>query len=73
MLGSALLIDHAVGAQHQRRRNRKTQGLGRLQIDDEVVLGRLLDGEIGGLRATQNPVDEVGGARTDLLRFWGVR
>src|ERR1700730_12892474 len=39
----AHLFDHLVGDGEQRRRNLETERLGRLQIDDEVELGRLQD------------------------------
>ena len=44
------------------RRNRQADLLGGFQIDDQLELRRLLDGQIGGLGAFQNLVDEVSGA-----------
>jgi hypothetical protein len=42
------------------------EGFGRLEIDDQVKLGGLLDGEIGGLGTFQNLVDVRGTAPKPL-------
>jgi len=47
-VGRAILDDLVCPPQH-RRRNCEAERLGCLQIDDQLELGRLLDGEIGGL------------------------
>ena len=44
------------------RRNRHADLLGGFEIDDELKLRRLLDGQVGGLGAFQDPVDKVSGA-----------
>ena len=44
------LLDHLIGPAQQRRRDRQAECLGGLQIDDQLELGGLLDGEVGGLR-----------------------
>ena len=46
----------------KRRRNVEAERLGGREIDDEIEFGRLLDRDVGGLRAAQNLVDIVGGA-----------
>ena len=56
--GCKALFDHLVGAREQRPRNFKTD-----QVDDEVEFGRLLDRDVARLRPTQDPVNELGGAR----------
>jgi hypothetical protein len=38
------LFDHFVGAREQRWRNCEAECLGRLQVDDQLELRRLLDG-----------------------------
>jgi hypothetical protein len=42
--------------------------LGGGQVDNEVVLGRLLDGQVGGLCAMKNLIDEIGGAPVQRLK-----
>ena len=44
------LLDHVIGTSKQRKRNRQPKRFCRLQIDHQLELGRLLDGEIGRLR-----------------------
>jgi hypothetical protein len=46
----------------QRLRDRQPQRLRSLEIDDQLKLRGLLDGEIGGLGALEGLVDEGGGA-----------
>src|SRR6266571_5325891 len=55
--GRCASIDDPIGLEHERRRNRETEGLRGLAIEDLYELGRLLDGEIGGSRAPQDLVD----------------
>src|SRR5262249_41946923 len=55
-------LDHLVGAQQQRFRDRETERLGGRHIDDEIELRRLLDRDISRFRAAQNLVDIVSGA-----------
>ena len=38
------LLDHLIRPRQQRRRDREAEGLGGLEVDHEVELGRLLDG-----------------------------
>src|SRR2546428_8514161 len=54
---SALSLNHFISPRQHIRRYRQADLLGRFQIDDELELCRLLDWEIGGLGAFQNPVD----------------
>jgi hypothetical protein len=46
----------------ERGRDREAERLGRLEVDDQLELGRLLDGEIAGLGAFQNLVHVGRGA-----------
>src|SRR5215510_15322686 len=58
---SRLLCDrspnHFVGTGRDRWRQRQPQGLGGLQVDDELKLGGLFDGEISGPGSFENLVD----------------
>ena len=47
-------LDHFVRPRQHVLRNRQTNLLCRFQIDDQLKLCRLLDGEIGGLAAFQD-------------------
>jgi hypothetical protein len=55
-------LNHLVGAQQERLRDRQPERLRRFKIDDEIVLGRLLDRDVAWLRPAQNFVDQLGGA-----------
>src|SRR5258705_12952199 len=64
------LFDHLVGARKHGRRNGKTERLRGLEIDRQLVLGRCLYREIGGLLALEDAVDIAGRAaiHVDLIR-----
>ena len=47
------------GLQQNRLRDGQPEGLGGLEVDDEHVLGRLLDGQVGWLGALEDLVDIV--------------
>lgn len=51
-------LDHLVGAQHERLRNRDPERPRGLEIDCQLELRRLLDWNVGGLGAMKNPVHE---------------
>ena len=62
-------LDHLVGAADQRQRNGKAEGLGSLQVDDQLDFGGLLDRQIGLLLALENP----GGVATgQAVRFRNI-
>ena len=42
-------LDHLVRPRQQRRRDRQAEGLGRLEVDQQIELGRLRDGKVAGL------------------------
>src|SRR5512138_2396420 len=57
------------GAQQQGLWQREAERLGRLQVDRQLELGWLLDGQIVGARASQDLVDErCGGAEVPRVR-----
>src|SRR5262245_57599315 len=56
------LLDHLIRSYQHIRRNRQADLLCRLEVDDELELRRLLHGQVGGLGAFQNLVDENGGS-----------
>src|SRR5713101_6164939 len=45
------LLDHLIRPQEERLRDRQAEGLGGLEVDDKLELGRLLDGKVRGARA----------------------
>jgi hypothetical protein len=67
------LLDQLVGEDLQAPRNLQLHRARGLQVDDEVVVERLLDRNVGGLRAPQYAVDALGGAAEELLLVGGVR
>ena len=51
------LLDHLVGAAEQYRRHFQPDRLRRLEIDHQLELGRLLDGQLARIRSFENLVD----------------
>src|ERR1700747_1408682 len=51
------LFDHLVGKVEHGQRDREAQRLGGFEVDDQLVLGRLLDREIGRTGALEDAVD----------------
>ena len=56
------LLDHLVGANQNRWRDRKTERLGGLGVDGHREFYRQLDRQVRQLGAAQNAIDIVGGA-----------
>jgi len=54
------LLDHLAGAREQHWRHVEAERFGRLQVENELELGRLLDRQIGGLLAAQDAIDVRG-------------
>ena len=61
------LLDYLVRTQQQRVRDREAERLRRREIDDQLELRGLLDGEIGGLRAFENLIYVSGGATKQVM------
>src|SRR5262244_2557167 len=66
------LLDHLIGPCQQRLRDRQAQRLGRLQIDDQRELGRLLDWYISRFGTLQNLVDEDRGTSPVVKKIRGI-
>ena len=60
------LLDHLIGADQERRRNGEAQQFCSLAVDDQLKLRRLLDRQVGGFGALEDPVHISGGA-TDAV------
>jgi hypothetical protein len=56
----------------KRRRDRQPEGLGRLQVDHQLVLGRLLDREVAGLGALEDLVHVGGGAPKQISKVRSI-
>ena len=57
------LFDCLVGAGEDRLWNRDAERLRSLEVDDQLKLGRLLDGQIGGFLALENSPNVSAGLR----------
>src|SRR5467141_4548111 len=55
------LLDDLIGPHEHRWRNRKTERLGGLHVDDQLELRRLFDGQVAGLRPLEDLVHVSGG------------
>src|SRR5207249_8742726 len=53
------LLNHLLSALPQRLRDREAQRLCGFQVDHQLELGWLLDGDVGGLRTLENLVNEA--------------
>jgi hypothetical protein len=60
-------LDHFVRLEEEQRWHRDPEGLGRLEVDDQLKLHGLLDGQVRGLCAPENLVDIDGAAPKKIL------
>src|SRR6516162_10318681 len=57
----AASLNNLIGGRQQRLRDGEAEGLGGLEVDDELVLGRLLYRQVSRLCALENAGDVLGG------------
>ncbi len=65
-------LDHLVRPRQQRRRDRQAEGLRGLEVDDQLELGGLLDREVAGLGAPEDPVDVDRYASTQVVELFAL-
>src|SRR5205823_11272200 len=65
-------LDHLVGAGEHRGGEVQAERLGGFQIDDQLVLGGLLNRQVGGLGALKNLVDVGGGTTIEIVGIGAV-
>src|SRR6266498_4461948 len=53
---TTLLFDHLIGAGEQRRWHLEAESLSGLEVDDQFVLGRRLDRQVGGFLPLEDAV-----------------
>src|SRR4029453_282157 len=64
--GGAPLFDDLIRPRQQRRRDGEAEGLGGLEVDDQLERCRLLNRKVRRLGPFQNPVHHVRGAPEDV-------
>src|SRR6516225_8092212 len=64
--GHPVLLDQLVGAGEDRGRDRDAERLRCLEVNDQLETGRLLDRQIGGLLALEDPAGISAGLAPDI-------
>ena len=65
-MNSAASFDHLIGAGEQRGRHGEAECLGGLEVDGELELGGLFDGEFGGPYPPEDFVDKACGPKIQI-------
>jgi hypothetical protein len=65
-------LNHLIRPQQEPRRDREAEGLGGLQVDDQLERCRLLDWQIAGLGALEDLVDGIGRASPENGVTWAL-
>src|SRR6476661_9718156 len=60
------LLDHLIGARREPGRQVKAECLGGFQVDHELEPGGLIDRQVGGLFALENPSDVESGTTISI-------
>src|SRR5437667_11388517 len=66
-------LDHLVRAQQQRLRDVQAERFRSLEVDDQLELRGLQDGQIGGFRPLENLVDVRGRSTVQVDVIWTIR
>src|SRR5260370_25134675 len=69
---SVPLLDHLIRPLQERRRDRQAEGLGGLEVDDQLELGGLLDREVGGSGPLEDLVNVLGGATIQVQHISAI-
>src|SRR5262245_60698166 len=69
---AADLFDNLVSAYDERFRDGQANRLGSDQVDNEIEFGGLLKRNVRGLGATEDFVDEIGGATPQVRLTWSI-
>ena len=69
----APLLNDLIGSQQERWWDFESKCLRGLHVDHELELPRLLDGEMSGLRALENPVNVAGRAIEEIFGVGSIR
>src|SRR6516164_1876911 len=65
-------LDHLVGARDERWRHVKAERPGGFEIDDQLIFGRRLHRQVGGLLALEDAIDVAGCAAVLVEKFWSI-
>src|SRR5499433_2409285 len=65
-------LNHLIRPRQQRGRDREADGLGGLEVDDQLECGGLPDGKITGLRAFEDAVNVAGSLPPHISLVWPI-